>query len=95
MTAARFSEFMAGMHAVAKQMCEAMHGRTTWLVDLERQQLHWRQLGFDAYEDCLASIDPLGQVKEMVNLHKKTLGRKRVAESQIQQVWDTDAVPEL
>ena len=88
-----FSEFMAGMYAVAKQMCEAIHERTAWLVDLEKQQVHWRQLGFGVYDDYLASIDPLGQVKEMVNLHKNTLRRKRVAESQIQQAWD--GAPEL
>ena len=81
------------MYAVAKQMCEAIHERTAWLMDLEKQQLHWRQLGFGVYDDYLASIDPHGQVKEMVNLHENTLRRKQVAESQIQQAWD--GVPEL
>ena len=88
-----FSEFMAGMYAVAKHMCEAIHERTAWLMDLEKQQLHWRQLGFGVYDDYLASIDPHGQVKEMVNLHENTLRWKQVAESQIQQAWD--GVPEL
>ena len=41
-------------------------------MDLEKRQLHWRQLGFDVYEDYLVSIDPLGQVKEMVAQHENT-----------------------
>ena len=85
--------FMSGMYTIAKQMREAIHEQTAWLAGLERQQLHRRQLGFDVYDDYLASIDPLGQVKEMVTLHENTLRRKRAAESQIQRTWD--GVPEL
>ena len=74
-------------------MREAIHERTAWLVDLEKQQLHWRLLGFDIYDDCLASIDPLGQVKEMITPHESTPRQKRVAGSQIQCAWG--GVPEL
>ena len=81
MTPTSFSEFMAGMYTIVKQMREAIHERTAWLVDLEKQQLHWRLLGFNVYDDYLDSIDPFGQVKEIVNLHETTLKRKRVAES--------------
>lgn len=41
-------------------------------MNLEKRQLHWRQLGFDVHDDYLASIDPFGQVKEMVGLHENT-----------------------
>lgn len=85
--------FMPGMYTIAKKMRKAINKRIAWLVGFERQKLHRRQLGFDAYDDCLASIDSLGQVKEMVTLHENTLRRKCIAESQIQRAWD--GVPEL
>ena len=81
MTPRSFSEFMAGMYTIVKQMSKAIHERTAWLLDLEKQQLHWRLLGLNMYDDYLDSIDPFGQVKEIVNLHETTLKRKRVAES--------------
>ena len=62
-------------------------------MDLEKWQLHWGQLDFGVYDDYLASVDPLGQVKEMAALHENALRWKRVAESQMQRVWD--GVPEL
>ena len=40
------------------------------------------------YDDYLASVDPLGQVKGMVALHENALRWKRVAGSQMQRVWD-------
>ena len=36
MTPASFSEFMSGMYTIAKQMREAIHERTAWLVEIRK-----------------------------------------------------------
>ena len=93
MAPSSFSEFMTGMYSIVKQMREGLHERTAWLVDLEQRQMHWRQLGFGAYDDYLASIDPLGQVKEMASQYELTVTRKRIANTVILEAWN--GVPEL
>ena len=51
------------------------------------------QLRFDTYDDYLASIDPPGQVKEMVALQERTMKRQWPAVSQIQGALNQ--VPEM
>ena len=84
---------MVGIYTVANKLHEALHERIAWLVALERQQLHWRQLSFDTYDDYLASIDSLGEAKQMVALHETTQKRKGDSELQIQGAWR--GLPEL
>ena len=61
-----------------------MNGRLGWWRRRATTALETAQL----YDDCLASIDPLGQVKEMVALHERTIRRKGSSKSQIQRAWN-------
>ena len=54
-----------------------------WLAELIKGLGYWSLLGFDSYNNYLASINPLGEVNEIIRIHKRTLKRKIVSEKQL------------
>ena len=93
LSAEGLSEFFAGLFEIGAESQELVAELVAWLAKLTKGLRYWGQLGFHSYEDYLVSIDPLGKVQEIIEIHERTLKRKNGSEKAIRGCWE--GAPEL
>ena len=79
--------FNKALYSLYIDIIGGCNAQVAWIAAQEERASHWKNLGFESFQEYLHSIDGEGKVQAMVQSHRDTLKRKSSSSAQIEAAW--------
>ena len=87
LTAKQLADLVSAFYKAISDHQDVSQEQAAWLSNVECTEDHWKKLGYLEYGDHLTAIDPHGNARKMVNIHRENVRRKAIAINNVQECW--------